>query len=32
MNCCNEEEKGVSGELFLDVDLNEQKVHFKPKV
>lgn len=27
-----EEEKGVRGELFLDVDLNEQKVHFKPSV
>ena len=25
-----EEEKGVNGELFLDVDLNEQKVHFNP--
>ncbi len=27
-----EQEKGVSGELFLNVDLNEQKVHFKPSV
>ena len=25
-----EQEQGISGELFLDVDLNEQKVHFKP--
>lgn len=27
-----EQEKGISGELFLDVDLNEQKVHFKPSI
>lgn len=25
-----EKEKGVSGEVYLDIDLNEQKVHFKP--
>lgn len=27
-----EQEKGISGELFLNVDLNEQKVHFKPSI
>ena len=27
-----EQEKGVSGELFLNEDLNEQKVHFKPSI
>lgn len=25
-------EKGVSGELFLNEDLNDQKVHFKPSI
>ena len=27
-----EQEKGISGELFLNEDLNEQKVHFKPSI
>ena len=27
-----EQEKGISGELFLNEDLSEQKVHFKPSI
>ena len=27
-----EQEKGISGELFLNENLNEQKVHFKPSI